>query len=101
MIAVNTFYVTSKIDEMLNMCEALKTDNSAEATEKLLAAWQSYHDIIALSVHRLDLERAEDAILALEKYREIPADFNYQLSILITALKHIGDSQRIKLNSVF
>ncbi len=101
MIAVNTFYVTNKIDELLLLCEAIKIDSSANAIKELITAWENCRDIIALSVHRLDLERAETALLALDKYYGLKPDFTYQLSILEAALKHIGDNQRFTLDSIF
>lgn len=101
MIGINSFYVTSRTDKLISMCEAIKADSSAYRITELVSEWQSCRDIIALSVHRADLERAENAIGALEKYKSDSQDFNYHLSILISAIEHIANGQKFSVDSIF
>ena len=101
MIGINSFYVTSQTDKLLYMCETIKTNSSAYRINELVSEWQSCRDIIALSVHRADLERAESALEALQKYESDTDDFNYHLSILINAVKHIADEQKFSVDSIF
>ncbi len=101
MIGINSVYVISQTDKILTTCEVLKTDNSASRINELVSEWQSCRDIIALSVHRADLERAENAIEALKKYQSGSQDFNYHLSILISAVEHIANGQKPTVDSIF
>ena len=97
----NTLYVTEKTDILLDICEILKNDNSAETTEELLGAWQNCRDIISMSTHRNDLERAENAIYSLHNLRNVPGDYYSHLDILISALEHIRASQCFSIENIF
>lgn len=101
MILLNTLFVTQKTDALLVMCCELRQNSSASAVELLHTEWQSCRDIIGLSVHRSDLERAENAIAALQVYTHSEADFLFHLSVLEAALHHIADNQRLTVDSVF
>ena len=98
---LNTFYISDKVDEMLLICDELTNDSSADGTDTLVARWQSCKTIISLSVHKTVLERAENAILSLERYTDSPKYFEYQLKILKIALNEIADSQKITVDSIF
>ena len=98
---LNTYYISNKIDEMLFLCDNLTNNSSADGTDALFERWQSCKTIISLSVHKTVLERAENAILALERYIDSPKDFKYQLKILKTALNEIAGSQKLTMESIF
>ncbi len=101
MIGLNTVYVTARTDELLSICETLKNDSSPHQIDSLLSKWESCRDIIALSIHRSDLENAESAIIALREYIDSPNDFNYHLAKLAEAIKHISDQQKFTVDSIF
>ena len=98
---LNTFYVSNKVDEMLLICDGLTNNSSADGADALVTRWQSCKTIISLSVHKTVLERAENAILALERYADSPKDLEYQLKILKIALNEIADSQKLTVDSIF
>ncbi len=98
---LNTFYISNKVDEMLLICDGMTNDSSAYETDTLVARWQSCKTIISLSVHKTVLERAENAILALERYADSPKDFKYQLKMLKIALNEIADGQKFTVESIF
>ena len=100
-IGLNTFYVTARTDELLSICETLKSNSSPHQIDLLLSKWESCRDIIALSIHRSDLENAESAIIALREYLDIPSDFNYHLAKLTEAIKRIADEQKFTVDSIF
>ena len=97
----NTLYVTKKTDMMLNICENLKNNNSANTAEQLLAAWQNCQNIISLSTHRNDLERAEDAIYWVTNSQNVPEDFYSQIDILISAFEHLRASHSFNFENIF
>ncbi len=97
----NTHYISNKVDEMLLICSSLTNNSSAYETDTLVARWQSCKTIISLSVHKTMLERAENAIIALEQYIDSPKDFKYHLEILKTSLNEIADSQKFTIESIF
>lgn len=99
-IVVNSVYIVSKTDQLLSLCEQIEKDSSAETVDALIAEWQSCRTVIALAVHKTELERAENAILSLKSYIDVPPDFEFQLSVLKIALKHISDHQKITLDSI-
>ncbi len=100
-IGINTFYVTARTDELLTICETLENDSSPHQIDSLLSKWENCRDIIALSIHRSDLENAETAILALREYIDSPNDFNYHLAKLAEAIKRIADEQKFTVDSIF
>ncbi len=98
---LNTGYLTSRIDEILTMCETLKYGSSADGTEKILDAWQNCRNVVSLSTHRNDIERVENALFAVTAFESDTGDFKSQLDILISALEHIRDSQSFTLENIF
>ena len=99
-VVINSLYVTAKIEMLTDICDNLPKNNSAESVEELITEWQSCRDIIALSVHRVELERAENAVFALKSYRESKSEFEYHLSVLNSALHTISDNQKFSLNGI-
>lgn len=97
----NSVYVSARVDEMLSVCEKLKSDSSALLTDELISRWQDCRDILSLTTHRGEIERAENAVLSLEYYIDTPADYSTQLSILISVLEHIGSSQHLSFENIF
>lgn len=96
----NSIYVTKRVDEMLYVCEILKSDSSAHSTDELTSRWENCRDIISLTTHRNVIERAENAILSLPHYLDTPADYQTQLSILISIFETIKNSQRIGIDNI-
>ena len=99
-ISVNSFYIVSRVDSLLILCDLAENDSSAANVDRLVREWQSCRNIIALAVHKTELERAEDAILSLKSYVDEPAEFTRHMSLLRSALKHISTHQRITLDSI-
>lgn len=97
----NCVYVDNRIDEMLDICGKLQRGSSALLTEELTSKWQSCRDIISLTTRQGDMERAESAILSLEHYLDVPADYNVQLAILISIFEHIKTSHSLSLSGIF
>lgn len=100
-VIANSVYVVSKINQLTDICDEIRESSSADSVNELVTEWQSCRDIIALSVHRIEIERAQDAIFALYSFRESPDDFNYHLSVIRSALETISDNQKISLNGLF
>ncbi len=99
-IIFSSLYIVNKTDSMLSICERIENSSSAETVDELIAEWQSCRNIIALAVHRTELEHAEDAILSLKSYIDVPYEFNRQLIFLKSALEHISNNQKITLDSI-
>ena len=99
-VIVNSVYVISKIDLLSNLCENLNENSSAESVHELVTKWQSCCAIIALSVHKSEIERVENAIHALYNFRERPDEFNYQLAVLKEALNSIANNQKLSLDGI-
>ena len=99
-IIFNSIYIVNKTDSLLSVCKRLENSSSAATVDELIEEWQSCRNIIALSVHRTDLDRAEDAILSLKNYFEVPYEFKRQLDLLKSALEHISIHQKITLDSI-
>lgn len=99
-ISVNSVYIIQKTDRLLDLCDIIENDSSAQNVDQLTREWQNCRDIIALAVHRTELERAEDAILALKCYLEAPSEFKHQLALLKSALEHISVHQKITFDSI-
>ena len=99
--AVNTAYVTSKTEEILDICEEIKRGSSAHDTDDIMSVWQSCRDIISLSTHRNDVERAENALFVVMNFERGSEDFDSQLETLISALEHIHESQSFSLENIF
>lgn len=97
----NTVYVGNRIDELLYVCEKLESGSSDLLTDELTSRWQNCRDIISLTTHRSEMERAESAILSLEHYLDVPSDYNTQLAILISILEHIKSAQSFSLDNIF
>lgn len=97
----NSLYVGNRVDEMLSVCQKLQRGGSAILTDELLLRWQDCRDIISLTTHRSEIERAENAMLSLEHYLDVPADYNTQLAILISILDHIKSAQSFSLDNIF
>ena len=99
--ALNTCYLTTRINEMLTLCETLKNGTPTDETEKILDAWQNCRNVVSLSTHRNDIERIENALFAVTVFESDTGDFKSQLDILISALEHIRDSQSFTLENIF
>ncbi len=99
--AVNTVYVTSKTEKMLYICEEIKNGSPAHDTNDIMGIWQDCQDIISLSTHRNDIERAENALYVIINFERGSEDFNSQLDTLISALEHIHESQSFSLENIF
>ena len=97
----NSICVTNNINEMLDVCEKLQLNSSVLLTDELNSKWQSCRDIISLTTRQGDIERAESAILSLEHYLDIPADYKVQLAILVSTLEHIKASHALSPISIF
>lgn len=85
---------------MLYVCEILKSDSSAHLTDELISRWENCRDIISLTTHRNVIDRAENAILSLPHYLDIPSDYQTQLSILISILENIKSSQYFGIDNI-
>ncbi len=94
-------YVDGRIDALLDICEKLERGSSAMLTDELKSKWQSCRDVISLTTRQTDIERAESAMLSLEHYLDVPTDYNAQLAILVSTLKHIKASHALSLISIF
>lgn len=97
----NSIYVGNRIDEMLSVCQRLKLNRSALLTDELFDRWIDCRKIISLTTRQSDIERAENALLCLIEYTDVPADYNSQLSMLISTLEHIKTSQSFSLEGIF
>jgi len=100
-IVLNSLYISDRIDRLLSICEELENNSSAESVELLLSEWRSCKEIISLSVHEREIERAENALLSLSTSRDIPSEFSFQLSVLKSALRSIGNGSRVSLDKIF
>ena len=99
--AVNSIYVGRRIDEMLSVCQRLRLNRSSLLTDELFDRWADCRKIISLTTRQGDIERAEDALLSLMHFTDVPADYNSQLAILISILEHIKISQSFSLEGIF
>ena len=97
----NSIYVDNRIDEMLSVCQRLKLNRSALLTDELFDRWNDCRSTISLTTRQSDIERAENALLSLIEYIDVPADFNSQLALLISILEHIKKSQSFSFESIF
>ena len=100
-IICNSLYVTDKAAELLAICDTLKSGSAPDAQNKLLDTWESCRDILALSIHGSEIDRAETAILSVCAYSDDSENFAAQLSILTGKLEHISSSQRFSLDNIF
>ena len=97
----NRIYVNNRMDEMLDVCAKIKHSSSAPLIDELASRWQHCSDIISLTTSLSDIERAENAILSLGHYPHGSADYNAQLSLLVSILGHIKLSHSISLSGIF
>ena len=97
----NSIYVDNRIDEMLSVCHRLEHTHSTLLVNELLDRWNECRSIISLTTRQGDVERAENALICLMHYTNIPADFNSQLAMLISTLEHIKTSQSLSLEGIF
>lgn len=97
---LNSIYIVNKTDTLLSLCDRIEKDSSAESVDALVTEWQSCRTIIALAVHKSELDRADDALKALKCYASGTQDFDYQLSLVKSALENIADHQKITLDSI-
>lgn len=97
----NMIYVGNRVDEMLTVCEKLKDGSSPVLIEELVRRWEHCRNIISLSTHHSEIDRAENAIDSLKHHIDNPADFGAQLEIIINVLEYIGSGQRFSLEYIF
>ena len=99
--AVNSVYVTARVEEMLSVCENLKSSSHTMLNDELLMRWYDCRDIISLTTHRSEIDRAENALLSLKNNLNHPNEYYSHLSILISVLEHIRDSQSFSVDNIF
>lgn len=99
--ACNMIYVGNRVDEMLAVCEKLKSNSAPVLVDELTNRWEHCRNIISLTTHHSEIDRAENAIASLKHYIEQPADFGAQLEAVINILEHIGSGQRFSLDHIF
>lgn len=98
LIIWNSIWVTSKIDDLLSICE--KIENGSPALESLLSGWQDCRDILALSINHSEIDRAEDALCDLVSYQIGSDDFESKLKEFKSSLIHISDAQKLTLDNI-
>lgn len=99
-ILTNSFYVTNKIDELMSVCIKLKAGSTDTSPEELLGMWQNCRALLSMSIHTSNIEKAENAIIRLCSYKS-GEDFNAELSVLISTLTRISNSQSFAIDMIF
>ncbi len=97
----NMIYVGNRVDEMLTVCEKLKSSGAPVLVDELADRWEHCRNIISLTTHHSEIDRAENAIDSLKHYLDQPSDFGAQLDTVINVLEHIGSGQRFSLDHIF
>ena len=97
----NMIYVGNRVEEMLAICEKLKDSSAPVLVDELVSRWEHCRNIISLSTHHSEIDRAENAIDSLGHYVDSPADFLAQLEIIINSLCCIGSGQRFSIEYIF
>lgn len=100
-IIFSSLYVNGRVKDLISLCDELYNESSATKIDRLISEWQSCKDIISFSVHKGDVERADNAISAIQSYRNHPDDFRYYLTVFRAALNTIARSNRISADVVF
>ena len=98
LIIWNSFWVTNKIDDLLDICDEI--ENGSPVLEKLLSGWQDCRDILALSINHSEIDRAESALCDLVSYAVGSDDFISKLREFKSALTHISDAQKLTLDNI-
>ena len=99
LISVDSVIVLRKTDELLSLCEATESDSPA-ALDELVAAWQDCRSYLSLTVHQIEIERADSALLLAACSRSDPQTVQMQLRLFAEAVRHIADSRRPDLSNI-
>ena len=107
LIIFNSCWVTSKIERLLTLCEAIESksagDDADALLEQLLSDWDDCRDKLSLSISHEEIDRAESALFMLASYyfSGRDADFRAQLQSFKSALRHIADAQEFSAGNIF
>ena len=67
----NMIYVGNRVDEMLAVCEKLKNNSAPVLVDELVSRWEHCRNIISLSTHHSEIDRAIEVSTERTNRREI------------------------------